>query len=158
MSTNVGQTDAGSIARPEALAVTSGHVMRIVFDVPPLFDEIDAAFHVAGKPVIYAWGNVIYNPQRVDIPDPLKAHEAVHGLRQGQDIVGWWRRYIDDVEFRLGEEIPAHKAEYDVLIKRGADRNQRRRLLKFVAGRMANPIYGRMVTPARALAILKEAA
>ncbi len=63
--------------------------MRVVHDYPPLMDEIDAKFHVRGKPVIYAWGTTIYNPSNIDVPPQLIAHEAVHGQRQGRDVVGW---------------------------------------------------------------------
>jgi hypothetical protein len=85
--------------------------MRDIRDVPPLFDEIDAVFGVRGKPILFAWGDKIFNPAGVTIPQELIAHEAVHGKRQG-DVVGWWRRYLVDPEFRLAEELPAHVAEF----------------------------------------------
>lgn len=120
--------------------------MRIVFDYPPLFDEIDAKFRVRGKPIIYAWGPLIYNPMGVRVPIQLQAHEAVHGKRQGDDIEGWWRRYIDDAAFRLAEEIPAHRAEYLVLATGAINRQQRRHVLRVTAKRLAAPVYGRMVS------------
>lgn len=116
--------------------------MRIVHDYPPLYDAIDAAFGLElRKDVfrpIFAWGSSIYNPHHVKIPPALIAHESVHGRRQGGDIVGWWRRYIDDQKFRLAEEIPAHVAEYRALARGPKDRAA----LVFVAKRMASPLYG----------------
>ena len=131
--------------------------MPIVFDYPPLFDEIDARFHIGIKGVIFAWGALIYNPQRIDVPPQLIAHESVHGARQGRDIEGWWHRYIDDPVFRLTEEIPAHRAEYRILLGMASNRQQRRAAAKVVAKRMASPLYGHLVTRARALHILKAA-
>ena len=78
--------------------------MKIVFDFPPIYDDIRAVFPMADRGgVIFAWGNKIYNPSRVNIPSQLIAHEAVHGRRQGADVRGWWRRYLYEKEFRLAE-------------------------------------------------------
>jgi len=129
---------------------------RIITDFPPLFDEIDAAFHVAGPDVIYAWGDAIYNPRGLVIPPELIEHEATHGRRQGRDITGWWRRYIEDPAFRRNEEIFAHVAEYRWLIENG-NRSERRQALKRVAEKLASPLYGRLVTPRRARSLLSSA-
>ena len=130
--------------------------MKIVIDYPPLFHEIDAKFRVRGKPIIYAWGPLIYNPMGIRVPLQLQAHEAVHGERQGDDIKGWWRRYIDDAAFRLAEEIPAHRVEYRVLATEAINRQHRRHLLRVTAKRLAAPVYGRMVSLPRAIKLIKE--
>jgi hypothetical protein len=128
---------------------------------PPLFDEIDAAFHVAGQPVIFAWGDTIYNPEGGAISVPLQAHEAVHGQRQAGNPESWWRAYIADPEFRLAEEIPAHQVEYRELCRiesLGRSRSGRRRLLRYVAIRLCSPLYGQLITYDRARKAIKEAA
>ncbi len=130
--------------------------MRVVHDYPPLMDEIDKKFHVRGKPVIYAWGELIYNPTGQTIAPQLLAHEAVHGRRQGSDVFGWWRRYIDDAAFRLAEEIPAHRAEYLALIGGQPNRHTRRRAMKATARRLAAPLYGVDISRAFAAAVLKQ--
>ena len=121
-----------------------------------MFDEIDARFHIRFKPVIFAWGYIIYNPMNINIPPQLVAHETVHGARQIKDIAGWWRRYIDDDAFRLAEEILAHRAEYRSLIKNALNRNQRRSALKATAKRLSSPLYGRMMTQSRAATLIKN--
>jgi hypothetical protein len=132
--------------------------MRVVYDRPPMFDEIDARFHIRGKPVIYAWGSIIYNPQRIDIPPQLMAHEAVHGARQLRiGIVAWWKLYIESDRFRLAEELPAHIAEYRWLAEQAPSRRQRRAALKIVAARLAAPLYGGIVTKSAAAELLKAA-
>lgn len=119
--------------------------MRIVQDLPPMIDEIDAAFHVRGKPVIFCWGSTIYNPVGIHVTPALIAHERVHCGQQGNDIEGWWKRYIDDPAFRLDQEAEAHRAEYEFMARNGA-RHDRRRAKKIVAKRLASPLYGKVTT------------
>ena len=148
--------------------------MIVVYDRPPLWDLIDKTFNVAGKPILFAWGNRIYNPEGADVPKHLHAHEELHGERQlacvgaqgefeiepGQSrfdpVEAWWRRYIRLPEFRLAEEIPAHRAEYLAICKRHADRNYRARALSQIAMKLAAPLYGSLVTPAQARTLILE--
>lgn len=125
--------------------------MRVIVGKPPLWEAIDSTFHVAGKPVIFSWGPVIFNPMGVSISRELMAHEAIHGERQGDDEAGilrWWDRYILDPAFRLAEELPAHQAEYRAYCKRhGSGRDK---FLRGVAERLASPLYGNLLTSAAA--------
>lgn len=116
--------------------------MLIVYKRPPMFDEIDAVFHIAGQEVIFAWGHKIYNPEHVTVGPELVAHETVHGLRQGDDPESWWRQYLYDPVFRLAEELPAHRAELSVLLRKAHTRNERRFYIKNVALKLAAPLYG----------------
>lgn len=125
------------------------HNMRVVTALPPMFAEIDAAFDVADKPVIFAWGDAIYNPLGAGISPELMAHEAVHGARQNGDPAGWWRRYIAEPAFRLAEEVPAHQAEYQAFCEGNANghlRNARRLFLRGLASRLSGPLYGRLIS------------
>lgn len=134
--------------------------MIVKHERPPNFDAIDAAFHVEGKPIIFAYGLTIFNPDGGPIRPELIAHEAVHGFRQGDDIEGWWTRYIADPKFRLDEEIPAHQAEYAHFCRNnraGQARNSRRLYLHHVAARLASPLYGQMIRYEHARKLVKEA-
>jgi hypothetical protein len=137
--------------------------MQVVRARPPLFAEIDAVFKIAGKPVIFAFGDAIYNPHGVAITPEILAHEAVHGRRQreGADgVEGWWRRYLRDPAFRLAEELPAHRAEYAEFCannRDGAARNGRRLALHHIAARLASPLYGRLVSYDEARRLIKAA-
>ena len=141
--------------------------MIIIHDRPPLWDLIDKTFHVAGKPILFAWGDRIFNPEGVDVPKHLHAHEELHGERQfgycnphplgsAAAVEGWWHTYIADPAFRLAEEIPAHRAEYLAICKRHADRNYRARALSQIAMKLAAPLYGNLVTPAQARTLILE--
>jgi hypothetical protein len=117
------------------------NLQTIIIEKPPIFDRILAAFPKAGEPgVIFAWGNQIFNPSGVAIPPALMAHEGVHGDRQekhGLDV--WWESYLMDPEFRYNEELPAHAAEFRVLMPR--DRNLRAKLAMATARRLIAPLY-----------------
>ncbi|CAB4223301.1 hypothetical protein UFOVP1670_16 [uncultured Caudovirales phage] len=136
--------------------------VEIIKAYPPMIEEIDRAFHTRGRPIIYTWGTRVFNPMGVNVPGEIIAHESVHSGRQtnwtGRDDEGeierWWHRYIDDAEFRLEEEIYAHKAEYQHLKDHTRDRNQRHRYLQHVAQKLAAPLYGNIITPRRAAGLL----
>lgn len=135
--------------------------MRVVVARPPMFAEIDAAFHIAGQRVIFAWGDTIYNPMGVDITPELQAHESVHRDRQGSAPELWWKIYIADPQFRLNEELPAHEAEYREFCRNnrnGTRRNARRLYLHQLASRLASPLYGRLITYEAARKRIKAAA
>ena len=131
--------------------------MKVVIDRPPLWNAINAKFHVAGRPVIFAWGNIIYNPEGVTVTRELRAHEEIHGERQidymhsqrwtQQDAIEeWWKAYIESPTFRLNEEVPAHAAEYKAYCKRHSGTSDRQRALKAIAEKLASPLYGGLIT------------
>lgn len=132
--------------------------MDIVVARPPMFEEIDAKFSVAGRPVVFTWGTTIYNPEGVAIPPAIKAHESVHAQRQltlfagtggavppEERIRSWWERYLLDPEFRYTEELAAHRAEYRAMRGWTKDRNQVAQYLHQIATRLASPLYGGVV-------------
>ena len=132
--------------------------MRVEYSRPPMFEVIDAKFHIANKPVLFAWGDTIYNPMKVDIPAHLMAHEVCHGmsqLKQGT-VEEWWQHYIDNAAFRLAEEILAHKVEYRTLFQLSVNRHERRTALKITAQRLASPLYGKLISTKRAERVVQE--
>lgn len=114
---------------------------------PPNYAAINRAFNVRGKPVIFCFGDTVYNPGRIKVPRHLMVHEGVHSRQQGSNPAGWWDRYIVDPSFRLEQEIAAHYAECAVVP------NQ----IDEIAARLASPLYGNMIDFARARAILESA-
>lgn len=130
--------------------------MKIIHEYPPLIEEIDRVFHVRGKSILYAWGDVIYNPMAAVVPGYLLAHEQAHGEEQGSEVEGWWRRYLVDPEFRLQQEVIAHRAEYKYLASRAINRKDRRAALPYVAKKLSSPLYGRLVTAKKARELLKD--
>lgn len=135
--------------------------MLIARAKPPNYDAIAAAFPaiIGRKGVIFCYGNTIYNPDNESISSPLIAHENVHRLQQGEDIEGWWRKYMDDPVFRLEQELPAHRAEYlDFIGNPWTDRVNRRLYLSHLARRLSGDLYNRLISLDRARAFIKDGA
>ena len=128
--------------------------MKIIHERPPNFEDIRKVFPMADNyGVIFAFNGVIYSPSAVEIPYPLIKHEGVHLARQGTteaDAIKWWDKYLKDISFRYSEEVAAHRAEYQACIETASNRNMKRKALKFVAKRLASPLYGNMVTKKQA--------
>lgn len=97
---------------------------------------------MARKPgVVFSYGQYIYAPPGAVLPlsPHLVIHEAVHGERQlaiGVEL--WWRHYLENLQFRYDEELLAHRAEYQSMVKHGFPAQN---ALKGVAGRLASPLY-----------------
>lgn len=118
-----------------------------------MFEEIDAVFHIANRPVIFTWGDTIYDPMSVGVTPELKAHEGVHFSRQTNDpekIRAWWQQYLVDPAFRLDEELPAHRAEYKTFRALHRDPNARIRALYHIAAKLSGPLYGNLISDSKA--------
>lgn len=115
----------------------------IKLERPPNWDQIVEAFpHAKTLPTIFAYGEDIYNPSNVLIPQALLQHEYKHCARQFQvGAVYWWDRYIRDPEYRYGEELLAHVEEYRALLAGTKDRNTRARISIRTAARLVAPLY-----------------
>lgn len=128
--------------------------MKVVVARPPNFGQIVAVFPEAKqRGVIFTFGETIYNPSGGHIPAWLKAHEGVHFSRQTNHkpaIEGWWKRYLEDPEFRLAEELPAHRAEWKAYAEVHKNGNQRAQMLHQIALRLASPLYGSLITFSKA--------
>lgn len=125
--------------------------MEIVVAQPPNFEEIVRVFPFARSPgVIFTFGQTIFNPSAVQISPALRSHESVHARRQGGDPAGWWASYLDDPQFRLEEELIAHRAEYRAFRSWTKDRNAVARELDVIARRLSGPLYGGLLSHAKA--------
>ncbi len=109
---------------------------------------------------------VIYNPTGIHISQALREHEGVHGDRQVaykgvegatvDGVEGWWQEYCLSPQFRLREEFLAHVAEVMYFNATHA-RHLRRAYLVRVAGRLSGPLYGNLISFAKAKYNLSEA-
>ena len=131
--------------------------MKIVRGFPPNFNAIARVFPQAvSTTTLFAYGDTIYTRMPGPIDPALLRHEATHGARQGADPAAWWDRYLRDDLFRFEEELAAHVQEYLYIRDAGYGRSFRRHSLRLIANRLAGPLYGRMVTKARAKELIEE--
>lgn len=128
-------------------------MVEIIKDYPPNYSEIVQAFpQVLKQRVIFAYAPYIYAPHSTEIAPELIAHEKVHIARQMDGgVQEWWYLYIEDPEFRYEEELLAHVEEYKTVLASTQNRNIRRSALKIIAKKLSAPLYGRMMTPEKAL-------
>lgn len=122
--------------------------MKILKTFPPNYAELCDKFGIKGRTdVIFAYGDTIHYPSFHPLPRQLIVHEEVHGERQrAMGVEAWWRKYIDDVEFRFNEELIAHRAEWrEFKLGPHATATAQRRIREAIAQRLAGPLYGNMV-------------
>jgi len=135
--------------------IISNKDITVVNKFPPNIDDIRAVLTLGGKE-IFAWNGIIYNPGGGYLTEWLVAHEQVHFLQQAGDPESWWAKYLDDIDFRLEQEIEAHRVEYRTFCKHNRDRNKRARFLFEISHRLASPMYGSALPHAKALKEIKQ--
>ncbi len=118
----------------------------VVNDWPPNINEIRAVLPVTERN-IFAYDGKIFNPGGGKLPIELHAHEAVHFKQQAEvGVEAWWVRFLAEPDFRLSQEIPAHKEEHRVYCNHNRDRNDQARHLRALGKRLAAPMYGGIIT------------
>lgn len=129
--------------------------MRIVIGFPPNIESILEVFPITGSE-IFAYGDTIYNPSGASLTPALIAHEGVHSRQQGDDVEGWWDRYLVDEKFRFQQELEAHQQEYKTFSHFHRDRNTRFHYLAAIAKRLAGKLYGSLVSAKDARKLIKQ--
>jgi hypothetical protein len=122
---------------------------KIVKGFPPNIDELRARFNPPPG-TVFAYGDTIYSPANVNLSADLIAHETTHFAQQARSggPEAWWRRYIDDPQFRLEQELEAYRAQYATLTT--LPRPERRALLAHYCKSLASSMYGGIVTKEQA--------
>lgn len=108
---------------------------------------------------IFTYGDAIYNPGKADLKADVIAHEETH-MRQQREMKGgpdaWWSMYLDNPQWRLGEEIEAYAIQYDFFCSRKKDQLKRVWMLNRISQILASPMYGSQLTPEAASKMIKE--
>lgn len=115
-------------------------------------NRIIDAFDLFGKEVIFTYGDIIYNPNNIEIPDHLLTHEKTHQYQQkaiGKDL--WWDKYLTDSKFRIEQELEAYSRQYKHICRLTKDRNERNRILHKIAELLSGPMYGNAISKNEAL-------
>lgn len=130
--------------------------MQILNERPPIYDAILANGMHPHDGVIYAYGDIIYNPSGIAISQDLIEHEQTHSKQQGNDPDAWWGRYLIDPYFRIEQEAEAYAIQYKFLCTAIKDRNQRFRILMSIASILSGPLYGSVIKRDAAFRIVKS--
>ena len=129
--------------------------MKIVEEFPPNIEKIRATFELTGGE-IFAWDDIIYNPSGGHLSTALIAHENVHKKQQNGDPESWWERYLVDAEWRLQQELEAHRVEYRWFCRENRDRNKQSKYLIEISKRLASPMYGSLLSQREAAKKIKQ--
>lgn len=131
--------------------------MKIKNENPPILDKLrDAGIDPDISRVIFTYGDTIYNPGNIQIPDYLIEHEKVHSIQQGDDPEKWWERYIYDPTFRINQEAEAYGKQCNFIFKKVKDRNKRNAILMDTARILSSPTYGSVIEQMDAFVLIKE--
>ena len=127
----------------------------VVNDWPPNIEDIRAVLPVSERN-IFAYGHRIYNPGGGRLPLELLAHEKVHFAQQDEfGVDEWWMKFLADPQFRLDQEIPAHRAEYLTFCRFNKDRNEKSKMLRTLGQRLSAPMYGSIITTNEAMKAIR---
>lgn len=122
--------------------------MKVIKAFPPNFVQLSKHFPIKGKPgILYAYGDVLYNPSGVKVTPWIMAHEEVHGMRQqdeGMSLGEWWDSYINYDDFRLKEELLAHRAEWQTY--KSVHDWSSGYYLDTISTRLSSPLYGSLLS------------
>jgi len=136
--------------------------VKIKNEKPPIYENACAAFRINPKTVIFTYGDTIYNPNNLDLPDDIIAHEMVHVAQQkanDKDAELWWGKFLRDPEFRLAQELEAYSKQYNFICKKKTQNKQIRfNVLKRYSEILSGGLYGNCVSFNRAMQLIKEEA
>lgn len=124
-------------------------------ELPPNYEDLVKKFGVSwDKGVTVTYGKTIYSKD--PIPLDLLAHELVH-VRQ-QSVIGakiWWWQYRNSKVFRLNQEIPAYRAQYDY-VKKHYKKQLHFNYLKFFATVLSSKQYDLGISLIEAMELIKN--
>ncbi len=143
--------------------------VTIAQDQPPkwLWEELHKAFDIEDNRTIYTYGSTIHNPFKAYVADHMVIHETVHMRQQAamqEEYEGnagperWWRKYIDDPDFRLDQEAEAYGKQYWFYCQHQGDRNLQAKFLWEIANHLSGGTYKLDVDHSTAQALIRSEA
>lgn len=134
--------------------------MNVSNEKPPIYDEANALFKLEEHKLrcVFTYGNTLHNPFNIALDPELIRHEETHMEQQEghPDVAAmWWKRYIQDAEFRVDQEAEAYGAQYKLYCQQVKDREKRFRYLHGLAVMLAGPMYGKAITHSEAMKAIR---
>lgn len=133
--------------------------MIIKYEKPPIWDDLCGAFKIRPKNVFFTYGDTLYNPDNLQVPPDIVAHEELHAEQQKHndiDAVLWWGKYLRDPEFRLDQEARAYGKQYAKICQFVKDRNQRNGHLMALASSLSGPLYNNLIAHSEAMKLIRD--
>lgn len=115
--------------------------MQVKTEFPPNIEDIKNVFTI-NDTTVFTYGSDLFNPHNCPLDIPIMEHEALHSRQQGDDPAGWWKKYLEDVEFRMEQELAAYQIQYFVQCKFVKNRDIRALNLTKLAQTFGGGMYG----------------
>lgn len=124
--------------------------MIVTNEIPPIYGKLLEVFNVKWEDgILITVGETVYCND-LDVfnkrPD-LFVHEKCHAVQQRKlGSSQWWKKYLEDPEFRFQEEVTAYFAQAKYVKEKIKDRNQRFPILNGMCKDLSGKMYGEMMT------------
>lgn len=128
--------------------------MKVVNKYPPNWQEIKTSLDYTNT-TIFAYGDTIYNPFNVEIPEDIHFHETIHQQQQQNNPDWWWKRYLIDKDFRLEQELEAY-TEQCKYVKNLYGNKGFKDCLEECATNLSSSLYGNIATKAQAETLIRH--
>lgn len=132
--------------------------MKIAIAKPPIWDDAAKVFDLT-KGKVFTYGDTLYNPDGIEIPDHLLKHEETHAEQHDHNETVaslWWQRYLAEPLFRAEQEAEAYGRQYRHICNTVRDRNARFRWLYMFADALSGPLYGKCISHREAVTKIRE--
>ena len=94
------------------------------------------------------------------ISEDLFEHEKVHIKQQGKNPDTWWKKYLEDEEFRSEQELEAYQKQFEfvklLFINRKISSGKLLDLLQHYARLLSGSMYGSVISYDKALQLIKN--
>lgn len=133
---------------------------KIAYTPPPIYPEVRKAWGVKwedGK-VVMVYGDTIHQSFMEPMDEDLLVHELVHVRQHGAYPGGpeaWWKRYMEDVDFRISQELEAYRTQYKWCLE-NVNRQTRKAILRHCAKDLSSFLYGNVMSYDEAERLIKE--
>jgi len=129
--------------------------MKLKDTKPEIYERLKKHFDIDwDRGIIITYGDNVYC--KYQLSEAKIIHEATHcEQHRVYGVEKWWDRYIEDIPFRLSQEVEAYKNEANFIRKTVKDRNLRFQMLRKIYIDLSSPIYGSIVTASEAEKLLK---
>ena len=134
----------GSCYCGECGNATSGRMQIFMDDRQnfPLINLVSKTFEIDDH-TIFTYGNTVYFNR--DLSYDLVAHEIIHVFQQTEmGAKKWWKKYLEDKDFRMKEELEAYKRQY--LVMKRNDDVKAAFLLDSISSDLSGKLYGEIVS------------
>jgi hypothetical protein len=133
--------------------------VKILEEKPPVYDNVCAFLGYNDINAFFTYGDTIYNPARLEIPNDIIIHERVHMKQQTRDGMTpelWWGKYLRDEKFRIDQEAKAYGAQLRSIKNVHKDRNYQTRILISLASSLSGPLYKNAIGHTEAMLLISK--